>query len=69
VLRLVQHFISFTGRRRREVLPLSFEWVCAVGPNRLQPRLEGVLEDLGIFSDQCVLLGKYFMRPGSGVIA
>ena len=53
----------------QEVPLLRFGWVCAADSNGLQSRLEGLLEDLGIFSDQCVLLGKNFVGPGGSVIA
>jgi hypothetical protein len=57
------------GRWRREFPFLCFGWISAVAPNGLQPRLEGLLEDLGIFGDQRIFLGNHFVRPGGGVIA
>jgi hypothetical protein len=57
------------GRWSRQFPFLRFRWICAVDHHRLQCGLEGLLEDLCIFGDQCVLLAKYFVRPGGCVIA
>ena len=53
------HFIWFMGWRRGGcVTPL---WM-GLPPSTSSPlSLEGLLEELGIFGDQCVLLGKYFV--------
>jgi hypothetical protein len=68
-LRLLCSCIRLIGAWRRDVPFLRFGWVCAVDANGLQLGLESLLEDLGIFSDQCVLLGKYSVRPDGGLVA
>ena len=51
-LRFLCHCVWFKGRRSSDVPGLRVGWLYGVDPNGLKPRLEGLLEDLGIFGGE-----------------